>query len=266
MKLLAWIPVLLVFGAGIATRAQTQPQIPSEVYAWQDAPLEKTDTGSKRTLVKGNATDFEFMDITAVTLDKGKGESESPNMDFEEMVVVKDGRLSITLSGESKTVGRGSVAILMPGDKRSYTNAAAGETTFYVLRYKSKKPVDAERGMKSGGSFVVDWNNVKFTARNDGKGGTRNFFNKPTAMGRRLELHSTQLNSTQNSHAPHRHRAEELVIILEADVEMYLGPGATDGKTRKATDGDIIYLVSNEYHAISNIGTKPALYFAFQFE
>jgi len=85
-------------------------------------------------------------------------------------------------------------------------------------------------------------------------------------MGRRLDLHCTLLNPSQSSHAPHHHRAEELILILDADVEQYLGPAEKDGKTKKATSGDIIYLVSNEYHAISNIGTRPALYFAFQFE
>ena len=49
-------------------------------------------------------------------------------------------------------------------------------------------------------------------------------------------------------------------------ISMYLGPGEKDGRLRKAGNGDIIYLVSNEYHAISNIGTRPALYLAFQFE
>jgi hypothetical protein len=57
-----------------------------------------------------------------------------------------------------------------------------------------------------------------------------------------------------------------MIIILDADAEMYLGPGEKDGKRKTATNGDIAYLVSNEYHAIRNIGTKPALYFAFQFE
>ena len=266
MKLPKNIWLWLVIGLCSPMAVLAQNQITSDVYVWKDAPVEKTDTGSKRTIIKGVATDFEVMDISAITFEKAKGEAETTLADFEDMIVVKDGSLNITLNGESKTVGRGSVAVVMPGDKRSYTNATEGETTFFVLRYKSKKPVDAERGKKSGGSFVVDWNDVKFNARSDGKGGTRNFFNKPTAMGKRLELHSTQLNPTQNSHAPHRHRAEELVIILDADVEMYLGPGEKDGKLRKATDGDIIYLVSNEYHAINNIGTKPALYFAFQFE
>lgn len=123
-----------------------------------------------------------------------------------------------------------------------------------------------ERGKKSGGSFVMDWNDVKFNSRSDGKGGTRSFFTKSTVMGKRLELYSTLLEPNQSSHTPHHHRAEEMVVILHADVEMYLGPEEKDGKTKKATDGDIIYLVSNEYHAISNIGTEPALYIAFQFE
>ena len=85
-------------------------------------------------------------------------------------------------------------------------------------------------------------------------------------MGKRLDLHSTLLEPGNSSHDPHHHRAEELVVVLQADAEMYLGPEEKGGRSKKATDGDIIYLVSNEYHAISNIGNAPALYIAFQFE
>jgi (S)-ureidoglycine aminohydrolase len=112
----------------------------------------------------------------------------------------------------------------------------------------------------------MDWNDVKFVPRDDGEGGTRSFSTKSTAMGRCPELHSTQLEPRQSSHTPHHHRAEELIVILHANVEMYLGPGQTDGRTKAAIDGDIIYLVSNEYHALSNPSDEPALYIAFQFE
>jgi (S)-ureidoglycine aminohydrolase len=182
------------------------------------------------------------------------------------MIIVKDGRLKITINGEAKTVGRGTVAIILPGDEHGFQNATNGETTYYSLRYKSKAPVDLERGKKSGGSFIMDWNDVKFVPRSDGKGGMRTFFTKSTAMGKRLEVHSTLLEPKNSSHDPHHHRAEELVVILHAKVEMYLGPDAKGGRSKKATDGDIIYLVSNEYHAISNIGDESALYIAFQFE
>lgn len=266
MRNIKWIFPLLVLGLCGCAGVAKPTRITSGVYPWKDAPVKATETGSKRVLVKGAATDFASLEITATTLEMGKGEPESVHVDFEEMVVVKQGSLKITINGEAQTAGRGSMAIVMPGDRRSYTNAADGQTIYYVLRYRARNPADAGRGEKSGGSFIRDWNDVQLTSRSDGKGGTRNFFARSTVMGRRLELHATLLNPGQSSHAPHRHRAEEMLIILEADVEMYLGPGATDGKTRTATDGDIIYLVSNEYHAISNIGSKPALYFAFQFE
>jgi len=255
---------LLALCSASALMAQTP--IKSDVYTWKDSPMEKNKTGSKRSIVNGTATHFQYMDISATTLEKDKAEDKVSHADFEEMIIVKDGSLKITINGESKTVGRGSVAIIMPGDEHSFANAADGETTYYVFRYKSKSPVDLERGRKSGGSVVMDWNDVQFKSRDDGTGGTRSFFTRATAMGRRLELHSTLLEPSQTSHTPHHHRAEELVVVLHANVEMYLGPEEKGGRTKKATDGDIIYLVSNEYHAISNIGGESALYIAFQFE
>jgi (S)-ureidoglycine aminohydrolase len=257
---------LVLLAATVCARAQVTNQIVSDDYAWKSALATETWTGFKRDIVKGVATDFASMEIRAFTLDKGMDFGTNAEGFLEEMIVVKDGNLKITINGKAKTVGRGSVAIVMPGDERSYANAADSGTTFYVLRYHSKKPADVERGKKAGGSFVMDWNEVKYTARDDGAGGTRQFFNRATVMGQRMDLHATLLNPGQSSHAPHHHRAEEMIIMLEGDVEEYLGPAEKDGKSKKATAGDIIYLVSDEYHAIQNIGTKPALYFAFQFE
>jgi (S)-ureidoglycine aminohydrolase len=255
---------LLTLGGASILPAQTPIQ--SEVYSWKDSPVTKTGTGSQRSIVKGVATDFASLEISAITLEPDKAEGTTAHTNFEEMIIVKDGSLKITLNGESKTVGRGSVAIILPGDEHGFANATNGDTTYYVLRYQSKSPVDLERGKKSGGSFIMDWNEVKSVPRSDAKGGTRSFFTRSTAMGKRLELHSTLLEPGNSSHDPHHHRAEELVVILHADVEMYLGPEEKGGRNKKAADGDIIYLVSNEYHAISNIGGESATYIAFQFE
>jgi (S)-ureidoglycine aminohydrolase len=262
MKNIKWFWILLA--TSLCGRAQVTNQIASNVYAWKESPVIKIEAGSSRTLVNGVATDFASMLIVGVTLEKGKTQRASDSV--EEMIVVKEGSLKIAINDEAKTVGPGSVAIIMPGDMWSFSNAADGETAFYVLQYKSKNSGNYVRGMNAGGSFVMDWNDVKFVPREDGKGGTRQFFSRATNMGKRLDLHATTLEPGQASHDPHHHRAEEMIILLDADVEMYLGPAEKDGKRKRATSGDIIYLVSNEYHAIRNVGTKPALYFAFQFE
>jgi len=264
MKNMKWFWVLLA--ATVCGRAQVTNQIRSDVYALRGTPVDGSSIYAFQSMVHGIATDFSFMHINAVTLRKGPSLPISTSRTFEEMIIVKDGSLKITINGEAKTVGRGSVAIILPGDTRSFSNAADGETTYYDLTYRSKNPPDAERGKKAGGSFVMDWNDVKYVPRDDGKGGTRQFFSRATVMGQRMDLHATTLNPGQMSHDPHHHRAEEMIIMLDGDAEMYLGPAEKDGRRKRITNGDIAYLVSNEYHNITNVGTKPALYFAFQFE
>ena len=74
-------------------------------------------------------------------------------------------------------------------------------------------------------------------------------------------MHVTTLKEGLKSHEPHTHRAEEIVWILEGETEMQLG----NEVVKTAVDG-FYYLGSNVPHAIKNIGTKPATYFAFQFE
>jgi (S)-ureidoglycine aminohydrolase len=268
MKNMKWFCVLLMASVCGRVGALETNQITSDVYAW-DRGVNGTPLVGVRSMVGGAATDFVFMNIMAFTLGKGpliQTTGGGTHPDAEQMIIVKEGSLKITINGVAKTVGRGSVAIIMPGDTRSFSNAADGETTYYDLTYRSKNPPDAERGKKAGGSFVMDWNDVKYIPRDDGKGGTRQFFSRATVMGQRMDLHATTLNPGQASHDPHHHRAEEMIIMLEGDVEEYLGPAEKDGKSKRATDGDIIYLVSNGYHGIKNVGTRPALYFAFQFE
>lgn len=117
--------------------------------------------------------------------------------------------------------------------------------------------MDAQRNNKS---FVKIWENIPFKANNNG-GGHRDFFEQSTPMQRRFEMHVTTLKEGLKSHEPHTHRAEEIVWILEGETEMQLGNDIV-----KVQPGGFYYLGSNVSHAIKNIGTKPATYFAFQFE
>jgi (S)-ureidoglycine aminohydrolase len=92
-------------------------------------------------------------------------------------------------------------------------------------------------------------------------GGRRDYFERPTAMQKRFEMHVTTLKEGIRSHDPHTHRAEEIVLMIEGDTEMQAGEKNFKGKT-----GDFFYLGSHVIHAIRNEGTQPCMYFAFQFE
>ena len=114
MKNMKWFFVLLA--ATVCGRAQVTNQIHSDVYAWKDAKVFAVESVTLRMMVNGAATDFASMDIRAITFMKGAKLVPPPNglpiSNLEEMIVVKDGSLKLTINGKAKTVGRGSVAIV----------------------------------------------------------------------------------------------------------------------------------------------------------
>lgn len=235
-------------------------KVESKVYSFSEAKIEKTSTGEKRQFIAGETTHLENFEIHTTTLNPGKVPHGSQiHSDSEEIVFIKEGNLKITINNLSKEMGPGSVALIMPGDEHGIENTSKSQATYYIIRYKSKKEMDTERGKTAGGSVLLDWNDIKFQPHD--KGGIRRFFDRKSAMSERIEMHATTLNPAIKSHEPHTHSPAEIVIMMDGTTEMEIGDGIYQGKT-----GDIYFLGSNIPHAIRNTGDKPCMYLAFQWE
>ena len=102
-------------------------------------------------------------------------------------------------------------------------------------------------------SAVFDWNSME--AKTTPVGSVRQIMRAPTATLEELEMHVTTLNPGHDSHAPHHHPNEELVIIREGTVETL-----SHGEWKRLGPGSIIFNASNEEHALKNVGTTPAVY------
>jgi len=106
-------------------------------------------------------------------------------------------------------------------------------------------------------STVWDWNKIPVTKTNVGS--TRKFFQAPTPTLKDLECHVTTLNPGQTSHPPHKHPAEEVLIIREGTVEVL-----NNGELKRVGPGSVILQASNQMHGIRNVGDTPATYHVFQ--
>lgn len=175
----------------------------------------------------------------------------------EELFIIKEGTLQVTLGNKRKEVGPGSIIHIMPGDSRGF-KVVGGRAFVYSLRFASASP-DVERGENNGGSFVIDWNEVE--KKKSEKGWHRQFYNRPTAMVNKFEMHVTTLNAGISSHPPHTHPEEEIVILLKGTASMEI-----DGKKTDVLPGGLIYLASGVSHAITNTGNEECEYFAFQWK
>ncbi|MBK8475246.1 MAG: cupin domain-containing protein [Opitutaceae bacterium] len=170
---------------------------------------------------------------------------------------MKEGKLQVSLAGQSRTLGTGSVVLVMPGEACELAATMDAPVAYFQLRYKSRQSVDLARGKNSGGSQLIEWANLQYAANE--VGGRRQPFERVTAMLAEAEMHVTTLNPGLTTHAPHTHAPEEIVLMIRGETEMSI-----DGKLQRGTAGDLFVVRSMVPHNIRNVGTEPAEYYAFQ--
>ena len=103
------------------------------------------------------------------------------------------------------------------------------------------------------GPTVFRWEETTPTPNKVGE--VRSLCKAPTATLDQLEMHISTLNPGLESHPPHRHVNEELIILRDGECETLSG-----GKWLKVTPGTVVFNASNSLHGFRNIGTKPATY------
>ncbi len=249
------ISVLLLFV--IATNAQMQP-IKDGVYVWEELPVNKFGDRETRSIFEGISPHFEYLEIHATTQYPGaKPNKPNANDDIEELIIVKEGLMKVTNEGKSEIIGPGSVVLFMPKEVHAIENVGNDNLTYYVMSYRSKKPMDIGRGILNGGSTVYNADSLVFKPSE--KGGGIAYFDRPTSMCERFEMHVTQLDKKGPSHKPHKHVETEIILVLSGDAEMTI-----DGKVYKGSAGDLFFANSQLLHGIANATDEACKYFAFK--
>jgi (S)-ureidoglycine aminohydrolase len=145
------------------------------------------------------------------------------------------------------------------GKRRVFQSASNGPELFFIIKYG---PVDvmlngATRRLDKGSVvFVLPGDEVAF--RNPRKDDVEIYEMRMTASDRD-ESRGTQLNPGLSSHPPHTHQNEEIILMIDGEGEMILG-----SKPHRIVTGQTAWVASMLPHNITNIGKRPALYFAIQ--
>ncbi len=244
--------ILLGF-ISIQLNAQNKLMV-SQVYPWAINDAKTT----KAVMMSGAGPILSKHSIFSVSIIPGKSISYNPKLNDDELFfIIKNGSADVSLNGVKRTLGKSSVVFLLPGDVLSFTNTTQDALELYEMHVRSNAAVDHERGKKAGPSFVMDWNDMKFKPHNHG--GVRQLFDRQTAMLNRFDIHITTLNPRFNSHPPHTHKNEEIILMVDGAGDMSL-----DGKLNRLTTGGFCYVESMIPHNITNASDYPITYFAIQ--
>lgn len=256
MKYFYFLPLLLFC---TTPYAQTD-SLPSKVYYIQSIPVIKDSSRNRIQIMAGYTPYLSNLEAHITILEPGKSaHPPHKHASTEELIIVKEGKLKVTIAGKTKILGSGGVAMAMPGDLHGAVNADTKETSYYLLKYTTRNADAAVASKKAIASLLVDWSEVKVQATD--RGFRREQFIQPTVLFEKFDMHATTLKQGEVSHAPHTHRQEEIIIVRKGNIEMQIGD-----QFYKAAPGDLIFLNSSIPHALKNLGDEECEYFAFQWQ
>ncbi|NOT50681.1 MAG: cupin domain-containing protein [Chitinophagaceae bacterium] len=237
--------------------AQLQP-VGSGVFHWNELPVKKDKQREGRKILEGTTAEFSYFEIHATTQEKDATPRPAHAQDsLEEVIIIKEGKLTCTIGDQTAELGPGSVLIIPPHEMQTFENTNDGHVTYYVLMFRSRQPMDMERSKNAGGALLINADTLTYTEKNER--GTEKYFDRATAMCDRYEMHTTTLKKKGPSHAPHQHIETEIMLVISGEAEMTI-----DGKDYKGGPGDLFIAESGKMHGIANASDKPCKYFAFK--
>ena len=120
MKKLLLAVILLTPITVFCQLAPVQPKM----YSWKKPANKISQNILSSILFEGAVYDMEYLQMNAVSITPGKKKItlEVPGNE-EHLLLMKSGKLTISIKDSTWSVGGGSIALLMPGEKYAVQNA-----------------------------------------------------------------------------------------------------------------------------------------------
>jgi quercetin dioxygenase-like cupin family protein len=126
------LSLLLPVLAAARSAAQT-PALPSKTYRFEDLPVRPNGQNSGRAILNG-ATHTGFpVELHMTELAPGAAPHPPHHHVHEEMVMLHQGTLEVTISGRVTKMGPGSVAYVASGEEHGWRNVGTDRAQYFVL-------------------------------------------------------------------------------------------------------------------------------------
>jgi quercetin dioxygenase-like cupin family protein len=106
----------------------------SAVYEWEKMKPVPTPTGERRDVCNGVTATLDKFSLHISTLNPGEAPHAPHRHPDEEIIIVKEGTLDVTINGKTDRATAGSIILFASNDLHGMRNATDKTTTYYVIR------------------------------------------------------------------------------------------------------------------------------------
>jgi quercetin dioxygenase-like cupin family protein len=124
----------------MSTPSIASPSVPPELLGslaldWAKLAVTPTPIGERRGLFDGPTATFANAEGHVTTLHPGETPHEPHRHSDEELIIVKEGLIEVSINGQASHAGAGSVFFFASGDLHGLRNAGPTAATYFVFRF-----------------------------------------------------------------------------------------------------------------------------------
>jgi mannose-6-phosphate isomerase-like protein (cupin superfamily) len=121
-----------MLGASLSQTSEGKT-VPSNIYLFDKLALRHTDTVDYRAIIDGKTVDGCKFSVHESALLPGNEPHPPHHHNGEEVFLMLDGTLEVTINGKSSRITKGSVAFIGSGDQHGIRNVGATPAKYFVI-------------------------------------------------------------------------------------------------------------------------------------
>jgi XRE family transcriptional regulator, regulator of sulfur utilization len=129
-------------GRGGATAGEEPPPAPplkSRVFDWASLTAAPIPNGERRAVLDGPTETVDLLHVHVTTLAPGAISGQPVRHLQEEVLIVKEGEVEVSLDGTTQKAGPGAILFFAAGAVTGLRNTGTTPATYYVIYYKTPK-------------------------------------------------------------------------------------------------------------------------------
>lgn len=132
--------MLTLLAAAAAQRSNAAATVlPSKTFRFEDLPVKVNGVNKTRAVLNGTTHTGFGVEMHLTELGPGEAPHPPHHHAHEEMIMIHEGTMEVTISGKSAKLGPGSSAFVASNEEHGWKNVGTGRALYFVLALGSEK-------------------------------------------------------------------------------------------------------------------------------
>jgi len=146
LAIVPFVAVGSILASAASNPAYTQEVASSEMFGFDDLPVNELETTRIRDMLRGLTHSGFPLDLHVTELAVGEAPHPPHRHVHEEMLLIIDGELEVTVAGRTSRLGPGSATYVASNDEHGWRNLGDSPAHYFVIALGDDEPTPVPEG------------------------------------------------------------------------------------------------------------------------